>query len=46
MRAEAMRILQERYGFPSDEDFIPVLECNSIEGVDVGRQGVNIANKI
>ena len=28
-RAEAVRILQERCGFPSDEDFIYALECNS-----------------
>ena len=45
-RAEAVRILQERYGFPSDEDFIHVLECNSIEGVDFRRHDVNMANKI
>ena len=45
-RAEAVRILQERCGFPSDEDFILALECNSIGGVDFGRQDVNIANKI
>ena len=31
-RAEAVRILQELCGFPSDEDFINALECNSIEG--------------
>ena len=36
-RAEAVRILQERCGFPSDEDFINALECNSIEGADFGR---------
>ena len=45
-RAEAVKILQERYGFPSDKDFIHTLECNSVEGVDFGRQDVNIANKI
>ena len=45
-RAEAVRILQERYGFPSDEDFINALECNSIEGVDFGRRDVKIVNKI
>ena len=33
-RAEAVRILQERCGFPSDKDFINALEYNSIEGVD------------
>ena len=32
-RLEAVRILQERCGFPSDEDFIHALECNSIEGM-------------
>ena len=32
-RAEAVRILQERCGFPSDEDFINALECSSIEGI-------------
>ena len=45
-RVEAVRILQERCGFPSDEDFINALECNSIEGVDFGRREVNIANEI
>ena len=45
-RAEAVRILQERCGFPSDKDFIHALECNSIKGVDFGRCDVNIANKI
>ena len=45
-RVEAGRILQERYGFPSDKDFIHALEYNSIEGVDFGRRDVNIANKI
>ena len=44
-RAEAVRILQERWGFPSDEDFINAFECNSIEGVDFGRGDVKIANK-
>ena len=44
--AEAVRILQERCGFPSDEDFINALECNSIEGVDFGRRDVKIANNI
>ena len=34
-RAEAVRILQERCGFPSDEDFINALEYNFIEGVDL-----------
>ena len=45
-RAEAVRILQERCGFPSDEDFIHALECNSIEVIDFGRRDVNIANEI
>lgn len=45
-RAEAVRFLQERCGFPSDEDFINALECNSIEGVDFGRRDVKIANDI
>ena len=45
-RAEAMRILQERCGFPSDEDFINALECNPIEGVDFSRRDVKIANEI
>ena len=36
-RVEAVRILQERGGFQSDEDFIHTLESNSIEGVDIGR---------
>ena len=45
-RAEAIRTLQERCGFPSDKDFINALECNSIESVNFGRRDVNIANKI
>ena len=45
-RVEAVRIFQERCGFPSDEDFIYALECNPIKRVDFGRPGVNIANKI
>ena len=45
-RAEAVRILQEQCGFPSDKDFIHALECNSIDGVDFGRRDVNIANEI
>ena len=45
-RAEAVRILQERCGYPSDEDFINALGCNSIEGVDFGRRDVKIANNI
>ena len=45
-RVEAVRILQERCGLPSDEDFIHALKCNSIEGVDFGRHDVNITNKI
>ena len=45
-RAETIRILQERCGFPADKDFINALEYNSIEDVDFGRRDVNIANKI
>ena len=45
-RAEAVQILQERCGFPSDKDFINALECNSIEGIDFGRRDVKIASKI
>ena len=45
-RVEAVRILQERCGFPSDGDFIKALECNSIEGVVFGRIDVKIANAI
>ena len=45
-QAKAVRILQERYDFPSDKDFINSLECNSIKGVDFGRRDVKIANKI
>ena len=36
-RAEAVRILQERCGFPSDKEFINALEYHSIEGVDFSR---------
>ena len=45
-RAEAVRILQERCAFPSDEDFINALEYNSIEGVDFERIDVNITSDI
>ena len=45
-RAEAVRVLQEKCGFPSDIDFINALECNSIDGVDFGRRDVKIANEI
>ena len=45
-RVEAIRILQESCAFPSDEDFINTLECDSIEGVDFGRRDVKIANGI
>ena len=45
-REEAVRILQERYPFLSEEDFINALECNSIEEVDFGRGDVKIANDI
>ena len=44
--AEAVIILQERCGFPKDENFINPLECISIEGVDFGRRDVKIANEI
>ena len=37
-RVKAVRTLQERCAFPSDEDFINALECNSIEGVYFGRK--------
>ena len=37
-RAEAVRILQERCGFPSDKDFINALECNSIKGWVLGEE--------
>ena len=45
-RAEKVRILQERCGYPSDEDFINALECNIIQGVDFVRRDVKIANEI
>ena len=45
-RAEAVRILQEICGFPSDKDFINPLKSNSIEGVDFCRRDVKIANKM
>ena len=45
-RAEAVRILQERCAFPSDNDFINALECNSVEGWIFWRRDVNIANDI
>ena len=45
-RAQAVRVLQERYGFPSDVVFINALESNAIDGVDFGRRDVNIANEI
>ena len=45
-RAEAGRTLQERCASPFDKDFINALECNSIEGVNLGRKDVNIANEI
>ena len=41
-----MRILQERCGFPSDEDLINALEFSSIEVVDFGRRDMKIANEI
>ena len=45
-RAKSVRILQERCGFPSDEDFVNALEYNSINGADFGRRNVIIANEI
>ena len=45
-RAEAVRVLQKRCGFPSDVDFINASECNSIDGVDFGRSDVKIPNEI
>lgn len=45
-RAKAVRLLQEQCGFPSDEDFINALECNTNPGVDFGRRDVKIANAI
>ena len=45
-RVETVRILQEKYGFPSDKDFINALECNSIEGANFGRRDVKIVNEI
>ena len=45
-RAEALRNQQERCAFPSDEDFINALECNSIEEVDFRTRNMNIANKM
>ena len=45
-RAEAVRVLQEQYGFSSDKDFIHKLEYNTLEGVDFSRRDVNMANKI
>ena len=45
-RAEAVRVLQEKCGFPSGVDFINALECNSIDGVEFGRRDVKIANEI
>ena len=45
-RAEAVRLLQEKCGHPSDEDFIHALECNIIPGVDFGRRDIKIANEI
>ena len=45
-QAEACRLLQEKCGFPSDEDFINALENNEILNVDFGRQDVNIAREI
>ena len=45
-RVEAVRILQERCAFTSNEDFINALECNSIEGLEFGRRDVKIANDI
>ena len=45
-RAEVVRILEERCGFPLDEDFINALECNSIDGVELGRRDVDTRRQI
>ena len=45
-RAKAVRTLLVNCAFPFNKDFINVLECNSIEGVDFARRDVNIANEI
>ena len=45
-RAEECRVLQEKCGFPSDEDFINALENNEIPNVDFGRRDVKIAGEI
>ena len=45
-RAQAVRVLQERCGFPSDVNFINALECNPIDRVHFGRRDMKIANKI
>ena len=45
-QAKGLRIPQEQCTFPSNEDFINGLECNAIEGVNLGRKGVKIANEI
>ena len=45
-QAEAYRLLQEKCGFPSDEDFINALENNVIPNVDFGRRDVKIAREI
>ena len=44
-RVEAVRILQERCGFTLDKNFINALKCKSIEGVDLGKRDVKVANK-
>ena len=46
MKVKAVRIVQERCSFLSNEDFVNTLECNSVEGVDFERRDVNIANDI
>ena len=45
-RAEAVRILQERCAFPSNEDSINALDFKTIEGVDFRRRDVKINNEI
>ena len=45
-KAEAVRVFQQRCGFPSDVDFINALEYNSIEGVDFDRRDIKIVNEI
>ena len=45
-RAKAVRILQERCTFLSNEDFINALKYNAIKGINFRRRDVKIINKI